>query len=74
MKRKNVWVGLFLVLILFCAAVSAAAETSTVTLVGNYGQTEARSILAMMNAFRTGNEAWYWNSDNETQTVLNNLT
>ena len=28
-----------------------------------YGQTEARTMLDMINSFRTGSEAWYWNSD-----------
>ncbi len=35
---------------------------------GQYRQTEARSILGMLNDFRTGDQAWYWNSDNETIT------
>ena len=28
-----------------------------------YGQTEARTMLDMINSFRTGSDAWYWNSD-----------
>lgn len=36
-----------------------------------YGQTEARKQLAMVNEFRTGKDAWYWNEDNETKTVFN---
>ena len=32
---------------------------------------EARKMLSMINAFRTGNDAWYWNSDNSTKTVYN---
>ena len=41
------------------------------------GQTEARSMLSLVNAFRTGSEAWYWN-DTDTEKVqvsgLANLT
>lgn len=29
-----------------------------------YGQTEARTMLKMINNFRTGNEAWVWNEEN----------
>ncbi|MEZ3505238.1 MAG: leucine-rich repeat protein [Lachnospiraceae bacterium] len=29
-----------------------------------YGQSEARSMLNMINDFRTGNDAWAWNEDN----------
>lgn len=29
-----------------------------------YGQTEARGMLSMVNSFRTGSEAWYYNSEN----------
>ncbi len=40
---------------------------------GEYSQTNARSMLNMINTFRTGSEAWYWNSDNITKTVKSNL-
>ena len=36
-------------------------------------QTEARKELAMVNALRTGKNAWYWNSDNKTKTVFKDL-
>ena len=38
-----------------------------------YGQTEARSMLAMINDFRTGSDAWYWNSDNTEKVVCSGL-
>jgi uncharacterized protein YkwD len=38
---------------------------------GTYRKSEARSMLAMINAFRTGSDAWCWNSDNTTKTVYN---
>ncbi len=40
---------------------------------GTYCQTEARSMLEMVNDFRTGSDAWYWNADNATKTVCRNL-
>lgn len=38
-----------------------------------YHQSEARSILDMINSLRTGANAWYWNADNTTKTTLGNL-
>lgn len=56
--------------------IAFAAETGstiTVGITGTYGQTEARSMLAMINEFRTGNDAWVWNTDNETKTTYTDL-
>ncbi len=39
-----------------------------------YGQTEARTILNMINEFRTGDDAWYWKSDNTTKKYCSNLS
>ena len=39
-----------------------------------YGQTEARTMLEMINQFRTGDEAWYWKSDNTTKYVATIFT
>ena len=35
--------------------------------------TEARSMLQLINEFRTGDDAWYWNSDNRTVTKKTGL-
>ena len=52
---------------LMCANFSAAANgTKTISVTAEFGQSEARSILDMINEFRTGNDAWYWDKDNET--------
>lgn len=54
-----------------------AADTSdivyNVNLKVTYQQTEARKMLDMINEFRTSNEAWYWESDNTTKKMQNNL-
>ncbi len=39
-----------------------------------YGQTEARSMLAMVNSFRTGSDAWYWSEDNSTKVQCSGLS
>ncbi len=40
---------------------------------GEYGQTEARSMLSLINSFRTQDDAWYWDSDDETKITVSNL-
>ena len=37
-------------------------------------QNEARSMLTLINEFRTGSNAWYWNRDNRTTTVETGLS
>jgi hypothetical protein len=49
------------------------SDTVTVQVTGKYGQTEARTMLDMVNNFRTGSDAWYWNSDNTTKTTQSDL-
>ena len=38
---------------------------------GQFRQSEARTQLEMINAFRADPDAWYWNEDNETKTYPN---
>ena len=38
-----------------------------------YMQTEARKMLQLINDFRTGEEAWYWNEDDKTKTYCKDL-
>ena len=68
-----------LLCLLLCAAmlgslaVVAYAETATAKVTGQFRYTEARRMLTMINQFRTGSDAWYWNSDDKTKTVCSNL-
>ncbi|MCD8014259.1 MAG: CAP domain-containing protein [Lachnospiraceae bacterium] len=39
-----------------------------------YQQTTARSILDMINELRTGDDAWYWDSDDETVITCDDLS
>lgn len=43
---------------------AAGAGTYKVSVEVKYGQTEARSMLKMVNDFRTGSDAWAWDSSN----------
>ena len=54
--------------------VKAETETTPVSISVKYGQTEARTILDMINEARTdSNYAWYWNKDDTTKTYCENL-
>ena len=57
------------VLMLVCSftTVKAAGETVTITFQAKYQQDDARAMLSKINAFRTGNEAWAWDSTNTTK-------
>jgi hypothetical protein len=50
-----------------------SSTIDTVIISGTYQQDEARKVLDMVNEFRTGDDAWYWNSDNTTKTKVENL-
>lgn len=47
---------------------SLAAETYKVNVTVKYSQTEARTMLKMINDFRTGSDAWCWN-ESDTQKI-----
>ncbi len=72
MNRKMIAFLLSLLLLMAVAAV-AYAEAIDIEVDLTFGQTEARSMLAMINEFRTGEDAWYWNADNTTKTVCSGL-
>lgn len=70
MKRRflSVLAAACLLVTLWPAAARADDTNSNITLSPTFGQTEARGMLDLINAFRTGNEAFYWNETN-TETV-----
>ena len=66
MKR---FLCLFLAITLICSTGAFAfgahgAEMHNVKIQGTYHQTHARTLLSKVNAFRTGSNAWAWNSTN----------
>lgn len=67
-KIVSVIMSLALLTQCYPEAVSRVSASSNVKITVQYGQTEARSILAMINELRTGSDAWYWNADNTTKT------
>lgn len=75
--NKNLIFVITFVLLLPLAAFNTTATGDNIATVQydvTYGQTEARSMLSMINDFRTGSDAWYWNSDNKSKTVCKNLS
>ena len=71
MKKLLHLTSIFLCTFVLCFCVSPQAAsansggTTTVSISVQYGQTEARDMLQMINAFRTNlNEAWAWNESN----------
>ena len=76
MKRVQKWLAVMLAVILALGCVTtvyAASDKITVHLDVTYGQTEARTMVDMINKFRTGDDAWVWNSDNTTKIYYEDL-
>ena len=73
MKRWVFGFLLFVLMIIMASIAWADGAPVEVYVEVTYGQTEARSMLDMVNDFRTGPDAWYWNKGNEIKTILSNL-
>ena len=79
-KRRNCkrWLAVFAMLsaLMLGSIIASAAsgDTVTVKVTGTYGQTEARSMLKMINDFRTGDDAWYWNESNTEKIYCTGLS
>ena len=79
MKRARKIYGLTVLTVFFVltAALSVfAADSSKVSVSVTYGQTEARKMLDMINDWRTGDDAWAYDSNNNkvTYSDLGKLT
>ncbi len=58
--------------LIFSSSLTAFAAVKKVT--GTYHQTDARKMLSMINTFRTGKQAWYYEKDGSSKKVkLTNL-
>ena len=76
-KRNLYHLWFCFAMLLFLAVpfnVKAATATTPVSISVQYGQTEARTILNMINEMRTSStDAWYWKQDDTTKTYCTNL-
>ena len=59
---------LMLISALSLGGIAYANDTVTVNISGKYGQTEARSMLKMINDFRKSSDAWFWDENNNKYT------
>ena len=79
MKRVRRWLAVMLaaIMALGCVGTVFAAPNQSdeiaIQIGVRYEQTEARKMLGMINEFRTGDNAWYWDRDDETKIWLNDL-
>ena len=64
---------LCLCLLTLPAASLAEGDNYTVRYQVTFNQTEARKMLSMINDFRTGSEAWYWDRNNTDKTWCSDL-
>ena len=59
----------------FCVSPQSAKATTTIGIDLQYGQSEARDMLQMVNSFRTNpSEAWAWNQSNSERDNYSNLS
>lgn len=54
-------------------APAAVSNVTEIALEVKFLQSDCRAMLPLINALRTGPDAWYWNEDNETKTVCTDL-
>lgn len=67
-KLISIFLSLVMALSAFsCMGMNAYAATSTTV---KFEQSNARTVLNMINSFRSSSDAWYWNSDNTTKTYV----
>lgn len=73
-KAVSLLLCIILIFSTFAFAIGAeAAEIHTVQIKGKYHQSQARGMLAKVNQFRTGTNAWYWNSTNTKKIYVTGL-
>ena len=70
-KYLQILSAAFLFILLLPMGYSVKAEDVIIEPV--YDQTEVRSMLDSINEFRTGSDAWYWNSSDTEKVVLTDL-
>ncbi len=76
MKKLLHFTSILFCTLLLCLCIAPqtvkASSTTTVGIDLQYGQTEARKMLQMINAFRTSpSDAWFWQEDNVNKTIFN---
>ncbi len=76
-KKSAIGILLMVSVVVLCqlGSIEAHADgTTTFHITGQYEQTSARAMLADINAFRTGSNAWYWNESNTDKVYVTGLS
>ena len=70
------WIISLLVVALALAstALAASSETLQLSVPGSFETGMARSMLSLINAMRTGSDAWYWNENDTAKVVVSGLS
>ena len=68
LKRVCSFILALLLMVSILSIPASAAGDANAKITGTFCYDYARSELSMINDFRTGSEAWYWNSDDSTKT------
>ena len=74
--KKIISICLSVIIFMSCMPLSANAYydyNENVCIDVTYGQTEARTMLEMINGLRKPDQAWYWNSSDTAKIYLKNL-
>ena len=80
MKKRNILKRLIVFVLVFAllpfgrVAQVQAADIRSVNIHVRYGQSEARTLLGMINSIRQNtNDSWYWKPGSSEKEQLNNL-
>ncbi len=68
--KKTVSLLLSLVMIISVFSMTQLNAFASQSTTVKFEQSEARTVLNMINSFRASSDAWYWNSDNTTKTYV----
>ena len=72
-RKTTAFMLALIMMFTFLMSQTVAAQVYNVNVTVKYGQTEARKMLSMINKFRTGSDAWYWNSSNTQKVKCSDL-
>ena len=72
-RRIGRILSVLLIVMLLLPFFEKTAKAETINVTGTYYQTDARKTLDLLNSFRTGDNAWYWNESNTEKIYVSGL-
>ena len=73
-KRLVACITMAMLLFTPITVMRASASDTSKSITVTYGQTEARSMLDLINDFRTSDEAWIWDTNDQDVIKYDNLS